>query len=161
MRCARDLSFELELAHDHISPRAYGLYTGLATCYGRPFQDGEYGPLEGKWGDFPGRPELRKHHIRLLDHRNKLLAHNDLTPHRAMFVWPEFKDGKAAVIEARSPINATGVTEARELFDFQHERFSEHAQGLADRLQKLLGWRARAEVELHAELQRLRSETLG
>jgi hypothetical protein len=119
MRCAEAISHELEMAHDHISPKAYGLYTGIAVSCARPFdagKDNPYGPLDPKWGTFPGRPELRTRHLMLLDHRNKLLAHNDLTPHRVAVAWPSFQDGRPAIVEKRSPINADGVRDARELF---------------------------------------------
>ena len=159
MRSAEALSHELEKTHDHISPWAYGLYTGLAVSYARSFEAGKenpYGPLDPKWGKFPNRPDLRKRHLMLLNHRNKLLAHNDLTPHRVVFAWPDFNEGRPAVVEARSPINADGVRDSRELFKFQELRFAEHVQLLAERLQTTLGW-GKGEIDLDAELARLRA----
>ena len=159
MRCAEALSWDLEKSHEHVGPWAYGLYTGLAICYARPFEAGKrnpYGPLEGKWSKFSDRPDFKKHHKRLIEHRNTLLAHNDLTPHRVSLVWPDFHEGRPAILEGRSPINAVGVTEARELFKFQQDRFGEHAQSLAGRLQEMLGWKSGEELDLDDELRRVR-----
>lgn len=159
MRCAEAISHKLEKADEHISPWAYGLYTGLAVSYARSFEAGKdnpYGPLDSKWSKFPGRPDLRARHLMLLNHRNTLLAHNDLTPHRVVLVWPSFEDGKPAVLEARSAVNAEGVRDSRELFKFQEARFGDHVQLLASRLQAELGWK-RGELDLDAELARLRA----
>ena len=159
MRCAEDLTSDLERLHDNISPRAYGLLTGLAVSYARPFRAGEgspYGPLEGKWWSFPGRPDLATTHDLLLEVRDTLLAHNDTSRHRDTIVMPDWMDGKPVVTEGRSPIDAAGVPVARELFRFQHDRFSVAAEALAIRLQDSLGWKARGEINLDAELRRLR-----
>jgi hypothetical protein len=162
MRCAYDLTFDLERLHDSIAARAYGLYTGIAVSYARPFtasrSDGQ-GPLEAKWAKFLGQSEFAHHHKTLIDHRNTLLAHNSVTGHRNPIVWPDFHQGKPSVMEARAPINANGAVEARELFDFQEKRFRDRVQELAIELQELLGWKAGTEIHLNAELQRMRSDT--
>lgn len=162
MRCATDLTWDLESLHDNISPRAYGLFAGIAVSYGRPFKAGQgspYGPLEGKWSTFVDRPDLAVTHDRLLEARDTLLAHNDVSPHRVTVVWPDFVDGKPAITEARSAIDAAGVVIARELFQFQHARFGERVQELGAQLQTVLGWKTGDEINLDDELKRLREKT--
>jgi hypothetical protein len=71
-------------------------------------------------------------------------------------IWPRFHEGRPAVVEARSPIQADGAKSARELAAFQEARFGQHVQKLAERLQDILGWDER-EIDLHQELERIRS----
>ena len=160
MRCAESLSWDLEEGHDNdIGPRGYGLFTGLAVSYARPFTTGDgnpYGPLDGKWSKFPGRPELMANHTMLIQHRNTLLAHNDLTAHRTTIVWPSFVEGRATVLEARSPLKSEGARQARELCQFQQTRFGAHVQDLVERLVEQLGWQPDTEINLDEELTRLR-----
>jgi hypothetical protein len=160
MRCAKALTGDLAPLHDHISPRAYGLFAGIAVSYARPFKAGRgspYGPLEQRWATFAGRPDFAVTHARLLDARDTLLAHNDLSPHRATVVWPEYMDGRPAITEARSAIDAAGVGIVRELCDFQEERFGNRVQELATILQTTLGWTSGQEINLDGELGRLRT----
>jgi hypothetical protein len=158
MRCARAVADVLLNRHDDHGAFAYGLLAGMVASYTRPFMSSDaYGALEGKWSDFPGRPELKGHHLQMLDKRNSLLAHNDLTEHRASVIWTRgaLLDDRAAIVEARSPINTAGVAEVRELFTFQEERFGEHLQRLIEILQAELGWPDAREVDLGLELERL------
>jgi hypothetical protein len=160
MRCAIEVSFDLEKTpDDDIGPRAYGLYAGLAVSYARPFVAGEgspYGPLDAKWSKFADRPELRPLHEKLLLDRRTLLAHNDRTIHRTALVWPRFNEGRPMMVEGRSPLQAPGTAAARDLASFQRDRFGEHAQTLAERLQDALGWVEGVEIDLHVELERVR-----
>lgn len=159
MRCAEALTWSLEEHDDDIGPLAYGLFTGTAVSYARPFIVGAgnpYGALDAKWSTFPQQPELAEQHKALLRQRNQLLAHNDLTTHRSTLVWPEYDKGQPAILEARSPIQAEGARRVRELCRFQEARFGVHVQTLARRLQDSLGWRFGDEIDLDAELGRLR-----
>jgi hypothetical protein len=157
MRCAEATAQQLEDHHDDIGALAYGLLTGMTVAYARPFTSSyAYGRLEAKWAKFPSRPDLLAHHEQLLERRNTLLAHNDLSPHRATVVWTRgaFHADRPVVLEARSPINAAGITEARKLFNYQRERFTERLEHLINELQQILEWPP-AEIELERELDRL------
>jgi hypothetical protein len=161
MRCARAAADLLVDRHDDHGPLAYGLLTGMVASYARPFtQSNEFGRLDGKWSRFGGMPHLKRHHDELLKMRRTLLAHNDLTEHRATIVWTRgafFKDRPTSV-EARSPINAPGISETRELFRFQEERFGKALDKLIEQLQTLLGWPDASEIDLGLELERLTAE---
>ena len=112
MRCARAVADVLSSRHDDHGPLAYGLLTGMVASYARPFTESRaYGRLSGKWSSFPDRPDLKVHHDRLLEKRRTLLAHNDLTEHRASVIWTRgaLLDDRAAIVEARSPVNAPGI----------------------------------------------------
>lgn len=160
MRSAGALTWDLDAHDDDIGPRAYGLLAGIAVSYARPFNPGRrnpYGPLEAKWARFPlARFDFAEHHRRLLEVLNTLLAHNDLSPHRATLVWPRFVDGRPAIAEGRSPVQRAGIQITRELCAFQEERFGARAQQLAAMLQEALGWEAGEEINLDEELARLR-----
>jgi hypothetical protein len=135
---------------------AYGLLTGMVASYGRPFQTSDaYGQLGGKWERFHGRPDLRAHHVKLLEMRDTLLANNDLTEHRAAVIWTRgaWHPDKAQPFE--SPINAQGIVEVRKLFAYQEERFLAGLQELANELQAILGWPDGREADLGLELERL------
>jgi hypothetical protein len=160
MRCAEAISWDLERHHDDHGPEAYGLLTGMAVSYARPFVVGEgnpYGSLESKWSNFPKRPLLKSRHTRLIELRNTLLAHNDRTLIRATIVWPNWEANRAATVEARALIHGPGVAGMRELFGFQESRFGEHVQYLVDRLRRTLGWEGRGEIDLDEELEALRA----
>ena len=130
----------------------------MAVSYTRPFMgSAEYGPLPGKWSRFPHRPMLAKHHHRLLELRNGLLAHNDRSANRSVAVFPYWgPGGEPGVTEERSPIKARGVQNVRHLFLFQEERFTEAATELATRLQEQLGWSDVVDAE--EELRRMKDQ---
>ena len=102
---------------------------------------------------------FRIRHDHLIEVRNTLLAHNDLSQHRTMLAWPRFHNDQPAIVEARSPIKAQGAREVRELFRFQEKRFGVAAQQLANHLQEQLAWRSGDEIDLDAELTRLRQSS--
>lgn len=89
--------------------------------------------------------------------RRTLLAHNDLTEHRATIVWTRgaFFDDRPTSVEARAPINAAGVAEVRELFRFQEERFGQALDELVEGLHAELDWADAQEIDLGHELERL------
>jgi len=158
MRCADSVAQFLADHHDDHGSFAYGLLTGMVASYARPFTESrEYGRLDSKWFSFPEKPHLKQHHDQLLDKRRTLLAHNDLTQHRATIVWTRgaWHEDRPAMVEARSPINAPGIVEARELFAYQGKRFREHLEKLLTELQGVLGWPDAREVDLGLELERL------
>jgi hypothetical protein len=158
MRCADAMAQALIDRHDDHGPSAYGLLTGMVVPYARPFTESdEYGRLGGKWTRFEGKPHLKAHHDKLLDHRRALLAHNDLTEHRATVIWTRgaWHEDRPAHFEARSPINAPGIVEARELFRYQRERFDAGLGELLAQLQGMLGWPDGREVDLGFELERV------
>jgi hypothetical protein len=130
----------------------------MVASYCRPFTTSHaYGRLGGKWERFPGKPHLKAHHDRLLEQRHTLLAHNDRTEHRAAIVWTRggWHEDRAASLEARSPVNAPGIVEVRELFAYQEERFQTGVEELADELQTILRWPDARELDLGLELERL------
>jgi hypothetical protein len=104
----------------------------------------------------PRPTDFAEHHRQLLELRNSLLAHNDLSSHRATMVWTKgaFHPDRALPVEARSPISAAGAIEVRELFTFQRDRFTTRLDELVDKLQELLDWPP-GEVHLERELERL------
>jgi len=158
MRCAAALTWDLEGHDDSIDARAFGLFTGLAVSYARPFVPGKrnpYGELKKPWSQFPGRADFAEHHRLLIDARNTLLAHNDLTPHRTPLVLLKWLGDKPAVTEQRTAIQAAGIPITRELCTFQQTRFSTRAREIAEELQKSLGWTG-AEVNVDDELARVR-----
>jgi hypothetical protein len=158
MRSATAIAQLLEDRHDDHGALAYALLTGMVASYCRPFTTSHaYGRLGDKWERFPGKPHLKAHHDRLLAQRHTLLAHNDRTEHRAAIVWTRgaWHEDRAASLEARSPVNAPGIIEARELFDYQEERFRSGVEELADKLQAMLGWPDAREIDLGLELERL------
>jgi hypothetical protein len=158
MRCATAMAELLAERHDDHGALAYGLLTGMVAAYCRPFTKSHaYGRLGNKWERFPGMPHLKTHHDRLLNKRHTLLAHNDRTEHRAAIIWTRgaWHDDKAAVVEARSPVNAAGIAEVRELFAYQERRFGHGVHELADELQAMLDWPDAREVDLGLELERL------
>lgn len=159
MRSAGAVASALETAgEESIDPLAYGLYTGLAVSYARPFTDSEaYGRLEAKWERFADRPAMKRLHKHLLDDRRTLLAHNDQTAHRETLIWPKFVNEGAAILEARAYVKTDAPDKIRELCAYQEQRFGEAAQVLANKLQTLLGWEKRHEVNLDDELARLRA----
>src|SRR4029450_5244664 len=80
-------------------------------------------------------------HQRLINHRNTLLAHNDLTPHREVVAFSSAGILKRPLVtEGRSPINRKGITEVRELFKVQAERMDPALLELTERLEKLEHW---------------------
>jgi hypothetical protein len=140
IRSADSLAEELDSHHGSISPLAWGLFTGMAVSYARPFATSKlFGNLPARWRKFPDRPELAAQHQRLIDFRNGLVAHNDATTHRVTKVFPrgEIMRGSATVVEGRSPIHTAGIKEARVLFQYQVERLSEHGGKLVNELDKL------------------------
>jgi hypothetical protein len=128
--------------HDDHRPFAYALLTGMVVSYARPFmRSNAYGAREKKWQTFPGDPKLNAKHDDLRQIRDKLLAHNDLPPHRATIIWTRdaFFEDRSAIVEARSPISAPCIEEVLSLFKHQENRFEEHLQRLLDQLQETLG----------------------
>jgi hypothetical protein len=151
VRCAAALAEELlQGPDDDISYRAWGLLTGMVVSYARPFTDSHaYGKLEQKWSKVPGRPELERHHVRLLEHRRTLLAHNDLSPHREVVVFPSWGILRSpAITEGRSPISLAGIREVAKLFRIQDERMDDALRELVERLEKLEGWTPDQQVRL-------------
>ena len=69
---------------------------------------------------------------------------------------PKFLDDRPVITEGRSPIDASGVLVARDLFKFQEDRFGKAVQELATQLQDRLDWEAGAEINIDDELVRLR-----
>jgi hypothetical protein len=135
-----------------------GSSPGWSRRTARPFTRSEaYGRLGGKWSRFPAKPHLKAHHDQFLATRHTLLAHNDRSEHRAAIIWTRgaWHDERAAVVEARSPVNAQGIVEVRELFAYQKDRFRAGVEALADDLQRMLGWPDAREVDLGLELERL------
>jgi hypothetical protein len=158
--CAAALAEELlQVSEQDISYRAWGLLTGMVVSYARPFTTSyAYGALEEKWSKFDQRPDLEKHHARLLDHRKTLLAHNDLSPHRAVVVFPTgfvLESGevvrRAVPTEGRSPIALEGIREVSELFAIQEERMMERCLDLVRRLEEVEGWDPQEMVELNLD----------
>ena len=136
----------------HLLGRAL-LRTGMVVSYARPFTRSDaYGKLETKWSKFTHRPDLQRHHTRLLDYRSTLLAHNDLSPHREVVVFPSGSLlNKPMVTEGRSPIGVEGIREVRELFRLQDERLGVEIQDLARQLEALEGWTPDQEVRLRLD----------
>jgi hypothetical protein len=113
----------------------------------RPFTTShEYGRLRAR---FPGRPDLRERHNRLIEYRNKLFAHNDLTPFRSVIVFTRgtFDDAASAHAE-RSTLNLAAVRRLRGLFSFQRERLKAHQGRLLARLERLEAWPPATEIRL-------------
>jgi hypothetical protein len=160
MRCAKALTYDLENLGGSIDARAYGLSAGMAVSYARPFTEARkspYGALEVKWRTFPNRPDLREHHRQLVDFRNRLLAHNDLTDKRRTAALLGLgEEGRPAITEARSPIGGKGIVEVRDLCEFQESRFGAAVKTLADTLQMTLKWPTVGELDLDEELERIR-----
>jgi hypothetical protein len=156
MRSAKTLVEALSKHHGSISPWAFGLLTGLAVTYARPFAESRgksYGRIGSKWSKFPtDRPELKMHHDRLIDLRKKLLAHTDETQYRrvAVFTRSALFEDRPHTVEGRSPINAPGMTEVLELLEFQEARINTAIAELATRLQDLGYWPDGALLELDA-----------
>ena len=145
MRSALEIAKELKDHHGRLGPRTFGLLTGLATTYARPFTSstGGYGTIGQKYSRFPSdRPEFKRHHDRLIELRRTLAAHTDQTPHRKVgiargaLVLPgrELGDGELAVFEGRSAIDASGIAEVIELLKFQEDRLDGAINELARRL---------------------------
>jgi hypothetical protein len=158
MRSALAVAKQLETHNEDHGALAYGLLTGMVASYCRPFTTSHaYGQLAQKWQQFPGTPHLKAHHVKLLKMRHSLLAHNDLTEHRAAVIWTRgaWHQDKAIVVEARSPIHVPGILEVQELFEHQKERFRDGSQDLVDKLQPVFGWPDAREVDLGLELERL------
>jgi hypothetical protein len=95
-----------------------------------------------------------------MEYRKKLLAHNDVSQHRATVIWSAgaFHHDRPAVVEARSPIDAKGIREVLELFDYQASRFREGVEPVLEQLQSQLRWPRAREIELEHELERLGTE---
>lgn len=136
--CADTLATELESLHDDISPRAWGLLTGMTVSYARPFTASRhFGTIPKRWRTFPDRPELADLHERLIQTRHSLLAHNDSTIHRATVVFGSGVFGEIpSVTEGRSPVEIGGIANVRGLFAFQLERIGPGCRELLDRLVK-------------------------
>ena len=98
----------------------------MVVSYARPFsQSSAYGALEEKWSRFDQRPDLETHHVRLIEHRNTLLAHNDLTPHREVIAFSSGGVLAAPLVtEGWSPLNLDGIRQVTELFQIQDERMN-------------------------------------
>src|SRR5687767_10363749 len=120
IRCADALAEDLLGRNDDGSNRAWGVLTGLTVSYARPFTRSDTGlRLEAKWSRFPEETDLKRHHDRLIDYRHRLLAHNELSPHREVEIWPAGHVlDEPTVHEARAAIDLRGIVEARRLFDY-------------------------------------------
>jgi len=141
-----------EQHHANVGALTYGLLTGLAVTYARPFLESrELGRLESKWSEFPGRADLKKKHDRLIELRKTLLAHTDETSHRRVAVFTRGAVGdQPAVTEGRSPINVPGIVHVVELVTFQEERFNNALVELAERLHDISKWPDAELIELQA-----------
>jgi hypothetical protein len=134
MRSAAAVGRLLVDHHDRIGPLSYGLLTGFVVSYVRPFTESKtYGRLEDKWSKFPDdRPNFERHHKRLLELRNQLLAHTDETAYRRVTI--DMVKTPPEISEGRSPIDAQGIEAFLEMVEFQEARFGEEARKLAARL---------------------------
>lgn len=152
MRSALALAEALDEHHGSIDALAFGFLTGFVVTYARPFtqSSGGYGRLPSKWSKFPDRPDLKKRHDRLLELRSTLLAHTDQTTHRrvAVFTRGALNLDRPAVTEGRSPINAPGIAEVRELLKYQEDRFNQAIEDLAVQLQDMGYWEDGQMLEL-------------
>jgi len=93
--------FDLEAAQDlcdtlkergHVDgldwgPLAWGLWTGVAVSYARPFKEAKLQLRGEEWQSFADE-ELMHLHCRLIRLRDTLFAHNDVTPYRTVVVFP-------------------------------------------------------------------------
>jgi hypothetical protein len=143
-RCAAALAEDLERSHaDDIGPRAWGMLTGLAVSYARPFMSSNgFGVLGSAFRGFGDRTDLKEQHKSLIEYRKRLFAHNEPSRHRQIEVYGSgsFFPDRPSVLEGRAPINAAGASIAHELCRFQEARAKAEAQRLAVELEKVEGW---------------------
>lgn len=73
------------------SPAAEHFFFAMVVAYGRPFTDSyKLGPIKCEYPNYPdySDPELNLRHQRLIDIRNKFLAHSSVEGTRIMVVPP-------------------------------------------------------------------------
>jgi hypothetical protein len=150
MRCATALAELIAERRDATSQLAWGLFTGMAISYARPFTNSDVlGSLESKWSRFGDRADLKKHHDRMIKYRHSLLAHNTLAPEREVIVFPSGHLLAGPVVtETREMIDLGSITALLQLFDYQDARFSQACSDLVRRLEAMERWPSDEEVRL-------------
>lgn len=153
IRCAAALAEELLARGDDGSNLVWGILTGLTVSYARPFTRSDSGlHLGKKWARFPEDTDLQRHHDRLIEYRNRLLAHNDASPHREVEIWPAgHMLDEPVVMEARAAIDLCGIAAMPRLFEYQEERMNEVQRAILNELQARERWPPDREVRLRID----------
>lgn len=74
-------------------PLYYPLLVSTVTCYARPFSDNKpLGSLPRQWRQFSDR-RLQKTHDDIINARNKIIAHSDLSERKVMIIPPKCELG--------------------------------------------------------------------
>jgi hypothetical protein len=85
------------------------MWTGLVVTYARPYlRSNKLGPVEGELGK-PAGTKFRTLHKSLIDRRDDLFAHNDLTDHRTVVEFAPHKPG-AWEFDPNRGLNREAVT---------------------------------------------------
>jgi hypothetical protein len=112
------------------------LETGLVVCYARPYVRARRGAgAIGSRRALPSEPRLRALHDALIDRRNDLYAHNDVTDLRGVEdVYAALGLGGGRYAEAWRPIDRAQLPEVVALCESQRSTFRALAERIEARL---------------------------
>jgi hypothetical protein len=113
---------------------ALGLWTGALVSYARPFKRGGVGVAD-EWNEFEHQPWLTEMHHHFLRLRDKLFAHNDAMPMRAVQLVPP-----AGAREQRGRMTFATINALKRLCSAQLERMGTRIEVLAVDLSRGQSW---------------------